>query len=308
MSIEQEIKQNGRRAAVKTELEINRQKSVQAFNENDTLSVIIRCYKPERLPFLEEAIFSLSIQEWTELEIVVVIQDGTDEFVQSIREIIDHQPWQKEPKVKVHTIQFEPGIDGRSTLLNYGITHSIGRYLAFLDDDDVIYHHGYTTLINRLKEGNGAAIAIGGCRVAKTSQRAGHWYINTKNTPFARGRNRHDLYRENFIPIHSYVIDRQAVTSSELYFDDQMPPLEDYDFLLRLSTKHKFDFSDLDIFVCEYRIHDSNSLPYTDDATQEQIAKLQRASELIEERKKNLSCTIPLQDIHAISKTKAKES
>lgn len=228
---------------------------------------------------------------------MVVIQNGNNNFIRDIQEIINHQPWQKEPRIKIHTIEFQPGVDGRSTLLNYGITHSTGRYLAFLDDDDVVYQHGYTTLIRELMENKGAAVAVGGCRVAKASQKSNHWYISSKETPFTGGRNCYDLYRDNFIPIHSYVIDREAVKTSDLYFDDEMPPLEDYDFLLRLSSKYKFDFSQLDVFVCEYRIHNSNSIPYTADATQEQIAKHQRAYQLIEERKKNLLCLVPLQDL-----------
>jgi len=306
MVVEQEIKQNGYNVEakqndyyeeVKLQPETNKKDNGRPPAENKTLSVIIRCHKQERLPFLEEAVFSLAIQEWTDLEVVVVIQNGTNDFVQDVREIILHQPWQKEPKIEIHTIEFQPGIDGRSTLLNYGITHSTGRYLAFLDDDDVVYQHGYTTLIRKLMEGTGAAIAVGGCRVAKTAQKSNHWYISTKETPFTKGRNRYDLFRDNFIPIHSYVIDREVVSASDLYFDDKMPPLEDYDFLLRIGSKYEFDFSKLDTFVCEYRIHNSNSLPYTIEATQEQIAKHQRAFQLIEEKKKNLLCLIPLQDL-----------
>jgi glycosyltransferase involved in cell wall biosynthesis len=297
MLVEQEIKQNGHNGEVKLKPETNEKKINRPPAENKTLSVIIRCHKQERLPFLEEAIFSLSIQEWTDLEVVVVIQNGTNDFVQDVREVILHQPWQKDPKIKIHAIEFQPGTDGRSTLLNYGITHSTGRYLAFLDDDDVVYQHGYATLIHKLMENRGAAIAVGGCRVAKTSQKSNHWYISTKETPFTAGRDRYDLFRDNFVPIHSYVIDREVVNTSDLYFDDEMPPLEDYDFLLRLGSKYEFDFSKLDTFVCEYRIHNSNSLPYTIDATQEQIVKHQRAYQLIEEKKKNLLCLVPLQDL-----------
>jgi glycosyltransferase involved in cell wall biosynthesis len=307
MLVEQEIKQNGYNGEVKLHPETNKKKNGRPPAENKTLSVIIRCHKQERLPFLEEAIFSLSIQEWTDLEVVVVIQNGTNDFVRDVQEIILHQPWQKEPKIKIHTIEFQPGTDGRSTLLNYGITHSTGRYLAFLDDDDVVYQHGYTTLIHKLMEERGAAIAVGGCRIAKTSQKSNHWYISTKETPFTAGRNRYDLFRDNFIPIHSYVIDREVVSASDLYFDDEMPPLEDYDFLLRLGSKYEFDFSKLDTFVCEYRIHNSNSLPYTSDATQEQIAKHQRAYQLIEEKKKNLLCLIPLQDLIEIRKQETQQ-
>lgn len=301
MLIEKEIVQNGHELHIRpTKVKAKEQEIAINQYENGVLSIIVRCHRPERLPFLEEAMFSLSIQEWVDIEVVVVVQNGTDEFVEKIKEIIHHQPWQKEPKYQIHSIQFEDGFDGRSSLLNYGINYSIGRYLAFLDDDDVVYHHGYNILINKLEEDKGAAIAIGGCRVAKTSNTFDNWYIDTKETPFTGGRNRYDLYRDNFIPIHSYVIDRKVVAPGDLYFDDQMPPLEDYDFLLRLGSKYEFDFSNLDTFVCEYRIHNSNSLPYTAHATQEQITKHQRAYHLIEERKKSLSCLIPMIDIIAI--------
>lgn len=266
--------------------------------DNKIISVIIRCHKKERLSFLEEAIFSLSTQNWTEIEIVVVIQNGDEDFESRVRDLVEHQPWYKNPAVQIHSVKIPAGVDGRSSLLNLGIKKSIGRYLAFLDDDDVVYQHGYEVLIGQLIAGNGA-VAVGGCRTAKTSQEADHWYINTKETPFTGGRNRYDLFRDNFIPIHSYVIDRQRIDLGDLYFDDAFPPLEDYDFLLRIASKYEFDFSQLDVFVCEYRIHDSNSIPYTAQASTNQIAKHRRAQKLIAERKNTILCLVPLQELVA---------
>lgn len=263
---------------------------------NKTLSTIMRFHKKERLPFLEEALFSLAIQYWHDHEVIVVLQNGTDELKRAVFEMIDHQPWQGSPSFQVLIVEVPAGMDGRSTLLNRGIAHATGRYLAFLDDDDVIYQHGYTTLINQLLAGE-AAVAVGGCRTAKVQNESGHWYVQTKETPFAWGRTRYDLFRDNFIPIHSYVIDRARVDASDLYFDDAFPPLEDYDFLLRLSAKYGFDFSQLDIPVCEYRIHGSNSLPYSPDAPPEAFAFQQRAQQLIKERKESIICTVPLSDL-----------
>lgn len=274
----------------------------KSYEDNETLSVIIRCHQRERLPFLEEAIFSLSIQDWTDLQIIVVIQNGDDNYVRDVREIILHQPWREDPKFIIRTVEFKRGLDGRSALLNHGIKYSSGRFLAFLDDDDVVYQHGYKTLIDRLLkndegEEEAPAIAVGGCRVAKTQRESDNWFISAKETPFTFGRNRFDLFRDNFIPIHSYVIDRKNIDARDLYFDNDILPLEDYDFLLRLSSKYDFDFSNLDVFVCEYRIHNANSLPYTEDATQEKIDKYRRAFDLINQRKKSLLCRIPLTDL-----------
>ena len=283
--------------------------SVSRYAGNTTLSVIVRCHDRERLPFLEQAVFSLSIQEWSDLELVVVIQNGDEDFVHGVRDLIRNQPWRRQPNVTIQPLAFEPGVDGRSSLLTYGIGRSTGRFLAFLDDDDVVYHHGYTTLIRRLMDnaehGGGPGIAVGGCRVAKSAQGAGHWYIRAKETPFTAGRSRLDLFHDNFIPIHSYVIDRAVVAASDLYFDDAMPPLEDYEFLLRLAVDYEFDFSSRDVFVCEYRYHASNSLPSASDATPEQVTKHRRAAELIDERKRALSCLIPVSELAQIGARQA---
>ena len=40
-----------------------------------------------------------------------------------------------------------------------------GRYLAFLDYDDVVYPHAYQVSISRLNE-SGKAVALGGCLIA----------------------------------------------------------------------------------------------------------------------------------------------
>ena len=275
------------------ETEVNQE---DLFEGNTTLSVIIRCHKKERLQFLEEALFSLAIQYWENIEIVIVLQNGTEEFRQSVAGMVANQPWHGNPQFQVLTIKIPAGMDGRSTLLNQGMKSANGRYLAFLDDDDIVYQHGYASLIEQLINSH-AAVAVGGCRTAKVIKESNCWFIETKETPFIWGRTRYDLFRDNFIPIHSYVIDRARINSSELYFDDEFPPLEDYDFLLRLSAKHDFDFSKLNVFVCEYRIHNTNSIPYTSDAPTESFTKHAQARELIDERKKSLLCSVPLTEL-----------
>ncbi len=263
---------------------------------NDTLSIIMRFHKQERLPLLQEALFSLAIQSWRNHEIVIMVQNGTDEIKEAIVKMVDRQPWSRHSRHKIISVDVAEGVDGRSTLLNRGIEQATGRYLAFLDDDDLIYHHGYVTLIQQLKEG-GCAVALGGCRMARAQYLSDHWYIRSKENPFAWGRTRMDLFRDNFVPIHSYVIDRSRINPVDLYFDDELPPLEDYDFLLRLCAKYDFDFSKLDTPVCEYRIHGLNSLPYDANAPLESHASHTRAQRLIAERKKNLICSLPVGEI-----------
>ena len=272
--------------------------------DNTTLSTIIRFHKRERLPFLEEAVFSLAIQHYSDLETVIILQNGTEELKRAVEEIINHQPWPSTPRHQILSISIPQGGDGRSTLLNLGIKHAVGRYLAFLDDDDVVYQHGYEILIGQLVSG-GRAMAIGGCRTARTRQEANCWYVSGKETSFPWGRSRLDLFQRNFVPIHSYVIDRSRISDFELYFDDAFPLLEDYDFLLRFFARFDPDFSKLDVPVCEYRIREdgSNSIPYSHNSPSQAIAAHQRAEQLIRRRKETLTCLVSANELAELRET-----
>ena len=273
----------------------NKERTAPQNASNKTLSVIIRFHRKERLVFLEEAIFSLAIQDWHDLEIVVVLQNGTDELKQTVTDIINRQPWpQEEPRYKVLLVPIPAGVDGRSTLMNRGMANADGRYLAFLDDDDFVYQHGYTTLIGQLVSG-GRAVAVGGCRRANIQRESDHWFVQSKDDFFAWGRSRLDLFRDNFVPIHSYVIDRFRLGSFKLYFDDACPPLEDYDFLLRLFNTVEPDFTQLNVPVCEYRIRldGSNSIAYVNSAPPEIVARQKQAQELVKARKRQIIQNLP---------------
>ena len=257
--------------------------------DNSTLSVIVRFHQRDRLNFLEEALFSLALQNWSDVEPIIVLQNGTDDLEQTVLNILDHQPWRVSPKHKIVTVQIPEGRDGRSVLLNRGIEQATGRYLSFLDDDDCVYQHGYTTLIRQLIESD-RALAVGGCRRAQMGYENEHWFIYKKDKFFDWGRTRIDLFTENFVPIHSYVIDRARIGDFDLQFDESFTLLEDYEFLLRLCAAHEPDFTRLETPVCEYRIRldGSNSIAHTSAASSEVIA-LQRSSQLmIKERKNNL--------------------
>lgn len=266
--------------------------------DSTRLSVVMRFHQEARLPFLDDAVFSLAIQDWHDLEVIVVLQSGTEKLRNAVETIINGQPWPDAPRYKIINVPVAEGVDGRSALLNQGIQHATGRYLAFLDDDDFVYQHGYATLIDELVNG-GRAIAVGGCRRAKIEYESEHWFVRSKDSFFAWGRSRLDLIRENFVPIHSYVIDRSRLGDFDLYFDETFSILEDYDFLLRLCAKFEPDFSRFETPVCEYRIRldGSNSIAHLPNAPAEAVAAQKRAQRLIKERKESLIRNMPAADV-----------
>jgi glycosyltransferase involved in cell wall biosynthesis len=88
------------------------------------VSVIIPCYNAER--FLGETISSVLRQTFTDYEIICVNDGSTDRTADVVREFRD-------PRIRY----FEQVNQGVSNARNRGIAEARGRYVAFLDADDV---------------------------------------------------------------------------------------------------------------------------------------------------------------------------
>ncbi len=73
---------------------------------------------------------------------------------------------------------------------------------------------------------------------------------------------RSQLLVQNYIPIHTWLHARSCVEDAGGW-DHELDRLEDYDFLLKLSTKHQFQH--VRKVTCEYRyyLHSTNSI-YTE--------------------------------------------
>ncbi len=230
-------------------------------SRDETLSVIIRSSDPTRLPFLDQALFSLATQGWDALDILITLQNPEPDFQAEVARLAAGMPWPAATRWRVLPVAVPTGLDGRAWLLNEGVSHAAGRYLAFLDDDDVVYPNAYRLLVDKLQADPAAALAAGGCRMAYCESTGGHIHILRKERgPFDWGRSKLDLMRDNFIPIHSYVLDLDRIRPGTVLFRDAAVPLEDYDFLLRLAAEHGFNLAARHVPVCEYRIHGGNSL------------------------------------------------
>ena len=173
--------------------------------------------------------------------------------------------------------------------------------MAFLDDDDVVYPAAYRRLIERLRE-SGRAIAVGGCQRIQIARQHGREVIVSMSVPFAVHLTRYDLFRRNFIPINSFVLDRERIDASDLHFDEALSIHEDYEFLLRMGAKYEFDFAQLGVHLCEYRIRpeSTNSTLATPETPPHLIAAYRQSLREIEQRKERIVCNIPVTEMVAL--------
>jgi hypothetical protein len=122
-----------------------------------------------------------------------------------------------------------------------------------LDYDDVVYPNAYTLLVQRLLQSTDV-LAAGGVVRAQVGHTDQGLYVLRKSPWLQLGSSQADLLQNNFLPLHSFVIDTSRAQLPKPWFVDELIRLEDYDFLLRLAAAGTFDLSQLASAVCEYRL------------------------------------------------------
>jgi hypothetical protein len=272
---------------------------------DSTLSIVIRFHQGGRTDLLTECLSSLAAQDWDDLELVLALQNATPTLEGQVARLVISQPWRRPPRVQIVPVQLAPGVDGRSTLLNRGVNGCRGRYVAFLDYDDVVCEQGYSSLIRQLRT-HGKTWAVGGCLKTKSERAGGAWrVVEEEKIPIHRSVDR--LWCGNFITIHSYVIDRARLGGFAITFDDNLTRLEDYDFLLRLAVQHAPDISLIGTMVCEYRIRLDGTNTTLDGQTcpsPEVQAEWNRCQTIVDRRKQELKCSCTVAELADMVQTR----
>src|SRR5215510_2542171 len=216
------------------------------------VSVVVRYHPAAKLDWLEEALFSLAVQKYDKLQVILVVQQPDSSLLRCLQTILQKQPFRlplatevvdhdkdcgtgldaaSSVKHLILPVTVPDGEDGRSHLLNRGMSIAQGQYLAFLDYDDVVYGEIYRSLVTRLQSVE-AVLALGGARIAIVNVLDSSFctmFIESKR-PFTHARKTkvHLFLQGNFFPIHSYVIDRSRVEQKDLYIDTRLSRHEDH--------------------------------------------------------------------------------
>ncbi|QOW24165.1 hypothetical protein INQ43_10700 [Lysobacter sp. H23M47] len=228
----------------------------------------MRFHDVSKLMLLERAIQSLHAQVGVVLQPIIVTQRFTMPELEILQAAVRRQWYFSNlPTPQILNLDDGSAHDARSDLLNMGVQCHLqlgNRYLGFLDYDDVMYTHAYRTLVGALNA-SGAALAFATVEVANVVSLKDYEFVYGLTKPY-RGRNKLDLIKENFCPLHSYLLDCSRLNPEELYFRADLNRLEDYDFLLRVAGSNPCDFSKLGTSVGLYvmRSDGTNSTPHGD--------------------------------------------
>ena len=228
----------------------------------DQIDVVVRIHDVSRIQELSRGVFSLVSQTYRPLRIIIAAQRFSDADLAATRAgLAPFLDGESDVDLAiVNWTEAEPS-DARSVLLNLGV-QAQGRYLAYLDYDDALYPDAYELLIERLRI-TGAAIAFASVRIMQLQVFDHFFYTAEKVTPPFSGATLMDLFRNNFCPVHSYVIDREQVAPELLSFNVNLLMEEDYDVLLRICARYTSDFALIGTNVGEYyyKTDGSNTVP-----------------------------------------------
>ncbi len=218
---------------------------VSSFSAVDTVpmvSVIMNCYNSER--FLREAIDSVYAQTFTDWEIIFWDNASTDSSGSIARSY--------DEKLKYfRTDKTTPLGDAR----NLAIEKARGKYLAFLDCDDIWLKNKLQAQIAIFEKENDDLGFVYGRSVKFYNN--GRWRnrIFRKGEKLPEGWIFNDLLKGNFIPFLSGVFDRKKFIECG-GFPAHFKNSTDYYIFLNLSRKYRVRA--VQEVCCMYRVHENN--------------------------------------------------
>jgi glycosyltransferase involved in cell wall biosynthesis len=205
-----------------------------------SVSVIIPTYN--RADMLDEALASVFAQTYHDFEVIVVDDGSTDHTGAVIGKFARvRYIWQ--------------GNSGRSRARNTGLREARGKYIAFLDDDDLWFPQKLK-LQTALLEKNESVDLVYSPLVCFGDGSAVRWILNKLPPP--RDAFIEHILMGNCIGNPSAVMIRKKSLDRVGYFDPSVEPCEDWELLIRMTFQNaRFEF--ITEPLAQYRIHCDNT-------------------------------------------------
>lgn len=200
------------------------------------VSVVVRTFN--RPDHLARALCSLEDQTLTDIEVIVVDDAGTD-----VTDVVAAF----EDRLDVTLVRHERN-KGRTAALNSGLARARGRYICFLDDDDVFYSGHLALLVGEAEKAGGHRVVYSQALKA-VEDGAGNVVerVLEHDQPFDAAL----FLVTNYIPNLALLIPRDLLVEVG-GFDEHFTVLEDWECWIRLSKVNQFVY--VPRATAEYRV------------------------------------------------------
>jgi glycosyltransferase involved in cell wall biosynthesis len=179
---------------------------------------------------LEGCLDSVTAQTYKNFEIIVVDDGSTD----NTRQIM-------ETYIGVANLRyFRQENGGQAKAKNMGLSLALGKYIAFLDADD-LWEKGKLEKQIPLFSSDSVGVVYSGARYIDSSGRELDFKLSSKYLRPQRGKVIDFLLMDNFVPFSSSVVRRECFERFGV-FDETLKMGIDWDLWLRISTGYAFDF------------------------------------------------------------------
>lgn len=208
------------------------------------VSVVIPVFNAEK--YIEETIRSVQNQQYENFECIIINDGSTDNSSEIIRQTIINDS---------RFSLFEQSNKGLSASRNVLIDKAVGKYIQFLDSDDVIAPTKLARQIEFLSIHSNAILSYTNFYYGDAEQ------INiVESNKDKLELNQIDqvsdfiLRWETYltIPPHSFLVDLNFIKENKIRFDENLKNHEDFDFWLEILYRNPFTIY-LSEFLCTYR-------------------------------------------------------
>jgi len=201
------------------------------------VSVIVPTYnRPDSLP---EALDSIVKQTFENIEVIVVNDGGCDvqNAIEAASENVDL------------TYVRHPNNKGLPATRNTGIRKARGKYISYLDDDDILYPDHIQTLTDFLDTTAYHVAYTDAYRILQ-EKRNGTYITLAKEIYYSQDFNRDYFLVASYIAVQT-IMHEKACFEKTGYFDESLTTHQDLDMWIRLS--HNYEFAHIPKVTSEFK-------------------------------------------------------
>ncbi len=245
---------------------------------NPLVSIIVRtCGRPE---ILKECLTSIMNQTYKNVE-AVIVEDGKNISEKMIKENfegkLNYQYYATNTKKE------------RCFTGNMGLEKAKGKYLNFLDDDDLFYPDHVETLVTNLEKEKNYKIAYTYAFAIKVEYQKNYKYeIKDRSSILVRKFNKIDLFHYNLFPIQAVMFEK-TVYEKLGGLDLEMRLLEDWELWQRYALE--YDYLLIPKTTSEFKV------PFNQEVSEKRNAEMLEYLEKAHKKIRNKKWDVTLQEV-----------
>lgn len=268
----------------------------EPYVQDPEVSVIIPAFKVAE--FIEETLQSVLSQTFTNFE-VIIVNDGSPDTPE-LEKVL--QPFKQRIRYE------EQPNKGAGAARNTALRMARGRYVAFLDGDDVWYPHYLEEQLKLMSSDGGYDLVYSNARIIGNSPWEGKTFMD--RDPSNGPATFEALIGERCLVITSGVLARREPIITVGLFDESLRNSQDFDLWVRLAKHANAKINYHRQVLLEHRVHAGSLASDGIKSVEGELKVLKKVSEwddLSVQERKTLEATIALREA-SVSIDRAKRS